>query len=195
MKIVACYIRVSTVEDDQAKQRREINHWLKRNRFSPKTARWYIDKPTKKKLHQPKLERLQADILDGKVRAVVVWRLDRLSEKVRDGLNVLIDWCDKSLRVVSVSQKIDFKARDCKMIASVLRGVAEVDQELRRARTKLGLASARARGRVGGRPKIAADEPMVLKVKKLQKGGKLTIAEICKKLKISRSTYYRYVAL
>ncbi len=196
MKIVACYIRVSTVEDDQAKQRREINHWLKRNRFSPKTVRWYIDKPTKKKLHQPKLERLQADILDGKVRAVVVWRLDRLSEKkTRDGLNVLIDWCDKSLRVVSVSQQIDVKSTDCRMIASVLRGVAEVNQELRRERTNVGLASARARGRVGGRPKLAADEPMVLKAKKLHKDGKLTIAEICKKLKISRSTYYRYVAL
>jgi len=36
---------------------------------------------------------------------------------------------------------------------------------------------------------------MVLKVKKLQKDGKLTIAEICKKLKISRSTYYRYVRM
>ncbi len=195
MKIVACYIRVSTVEDDQAKQRREINHWLKLNRFSPKTVRWYIDKPTKKKLHQPKLERLQADILDGKVRAVVVWRLDRLSEKVRDGLNVLIDWCDKSLRVVSVSQKIDFQARDSKMIASILRGVAEVDQELRRERTKAGLASARARGRAGGRPKVAADEAKVLMAKKLQKGNTLSINDICKRLKISRTTYYRYVAL
>ncbi len=44
MKIVACYIRVSMVENDQAKQRREINHWLKSNRFSPKAVRWYIDK-------------------------------------------------------------------------------------------------------------------------------------------------------
>ncbi len=128
-------------------------------------------------------------------RAVVVWRLDRLSGKARDGLNVLIDWCDKSLRVVSVSQKIDFKARDCKMIASVLRGVAELDREIRRERTKVGLASARARGHVGGRPTIAADEPVVLKTKKLQKDAKLSIAEICKKLKISRSTYYRYVRI
>ncbi len=194
MRIVACYIRVSTVDENQAKQRREISRWLKSHRISPRTVRWYIDKSTGDG-RRPKFDALQADILDGNVRTVVVWRLDRLSDKARAGLNVLIDWCDKFLRVVSVSQKIDFKARDCKMIASVLRGVAEVDQELRRARTKLGLASARARGRVGGRPKIAADETMVLKVKKLQKGGKLTIAEICKKLKISRSTYYRYVAL
>jgi DNA invertase Pin-like site-specific DNA recombinase len=195
MKFVACYIRVSAVEKNQAEQRREINRWLKSNRISPKSVRWYIDKPPARR-RRPKYEALQADILDGKVRAVVVWRLDRLSEKkTRDGLNVLIDWCDKSLRVVSVSQQIDVKSTDCRMIASVLRGVAEVGQELRRERTKVGLASARARGRAGGRPKIAADEPMVLKAKKLQKDGKLSIAEICKKLKISRSTYYRYVEM
>ncbi len=53
MKIVACYIRVSAVENDRAKQRREINHWLKINRFSPKTNRWYIDKPASRTRAKP----------------------------------------------------------------------------------------------------------------------------------------------
>ncbi len=194
MKFVACYIRVSTVEKNQAEQRREINRWLTSNRISPKSVRWYIDKPTAK-LRRPKYETLQTDILDGKVRAVVVWRLDRLSEKARDGLNVLIDWCDKSLRVVSVSQKIDFKASDCKMIASVLHGVVDMSKQTRRERTKVGLASARARGRAGGRPKTAADDARVLMAKKLTKNHKLTVDDICTRLKISRSTYYRYVAM
>ena len=48
MKIVAGYIRVSAVENDQAKQRREMNRWLKSNRFSPNNVRWYVDKPTNK---------------------------------------------------------------------------------------------------------------------------------------------------
>ncbi len=195
MKIVACYIRVSTVENDQAKQRREINQWLKSNRLSPKAARWYIDKPTKKELHQPELERLQADILDGQVRAVVVWHLDRLFLATRKGLGVLVDWCDKSLRIVSVSQQIDIKSKDCGMIASVLRGVAEMDEATRGERTKVGLAAARARGRVGGRPPIAPDEANVLMAKKLEKNMSLSVDDVCKKLKISRSTYYRYVGM
>ncbi len=195
MKIVACYIRVSTVENDQAKQRREINQWLKSNRLSPKAARWYIDKPTKKKLHQPELERLQADILDGQVRAVVVWHLDRLFLATRKGLGVLVDWCDKSLRIVSLSQQIDIKSKDCGMIASVLRGVAEMDEATRGERTKVGLAAARARGRVGGRPPIAPDEANVLMAKKLEKNMSLSVDDVCKKLKISRSTYYRYVGM
>ena len=79
MKIVACYIRVSTVEENQAEQRREINRWLKGNRINPKAVRWYIDKSAGDNVRRSKFERLQADIRDGKVRAVVVWRLDRLS--------------------------------------------------------------------------------------------------------------------
>jgi len=81
------------------------------------------------------------------------------------------------------------------MIASVLRGVAEMDEQTRRERTKAGLASARARGRAGGRPKVAADDAKVLMAKELQKDNALRINDICKRLKISRSTYYRYVAL
>jgi DNA invertase Pin-like site-specific DNA recombinase len=195
MKIVACYIRVSTVEQTQAQQRREINRWLKSNRINPKTVRWYIDKSTDDGLRRPKFDKLQADILDGKVRAVVVWHLDRPSGTTRHGLNVLIDWCHKSLRVVSVSQQIDVKSGDCRMIASVLRGVAEMDEQTRRERTKAGVASARARGHAGGRPKLGADEARVLRTKELQKDHTLSIDDICKRLKISRSTYYRYVAL
>ena len=195
MKIVACYIRVSTVEKTQAKQRREINRWLKSNRVNPKTVRWYIDKSTDDVLRRPKFDKLQADILDGKVRAVVVWQLDRLSGTTRHGLNVLIDWCHKSLRVVSVGQQIDVRSRDCRMIASVLRGVAEMDEQTRRERTKAGLAFARARGRAGGRPKVAADDAKVLMAKELRKDITLSIDEICKRLEISRSTYYRYVAI
>jgi DNA invertase Pin-like site-specific DNA recombinase len=195
MKIVACYIRVSTVEESQAKQRREITRWLKSNRINQKTVRWYIDKSTDEVLRRPRFEKLQADILDGKVRAVVVWRLDRLSDKTWDGLNLLIDWCDKSLRVVSVAQQIDVKSRDYGMIVPVLRGVAEIDEQTRRERTKAGLAFARARGRAGGRPRIAADEARVLMAKRLRKDITLSIDDICERLKVSRSTYYRYVAL
>ena len=110
-------------------------------------------------------------------------------------MNVLIDWCHKSLRVVSVSQQIDVKSGDCEMIASVLGAVAEMDERTRRERTKAGLAYARARGRAGGRPKVAADDAKVLMAKELRKDNTISIDEICRRLKISRSTYYRYVAI
>ena len=75
----------------------------------------YVDKPTKKDLRQPKLEKLKVDTLEGKVRTVVVWHFDRLALAAREGLRVLVDWCEESLRIVSVSQQIDIKSADCNL--------------------------------------------------------------------------------
>ena len=193
MKFVACYIRVSTGGTSQAMQRRKINRWLKSSRFTAKAVRWYIDKPATLS-RRPKFDELQADILDGRVRAVVVSHFERLPTTPREGLNVLVDWCDQSLRVISVSQQIDVKSKDSTMIGTVLRSVAEMDKRTKRERTKAGLTSARARGRAGGRPKLALDDPKLVMAKKLQKDYTLSIDDICRKVKISRSTYYRYVA-
>ena len=52
-----------------------------------------------------------------------------LSRCMRDGINVLADWCDRGLRVVSVTQQIDFSGAMGKMLAAVLLGVAEMALE------------------------------------------------------------------
>ena len=114
MKTVACYVRVSTVGQNEAGQRREIKQWL--DGHGIESVRWYVDKATGDNLNRPDFERLQRDVFAGKVGTVVVWRLDRLSRTVRDGLAVLCDWCDRSLRVVSVSQAIDFNGTVGKII-------------------------------------------------------------------------------
>jgi len=55
--------------------------------------------------------------------------------------------------------------------------------------------SARARGRNGGRPKIDVSDAKVVMAKKLHADKSLEIDDICKTLRISRSTFYRYVRL
>jgi DNA invertase Pin-like site-specific DNA recombinase len=62
-------------------------------------------------------------------------------------------------------------------------------------RTKAGLAAARARGCNGGRPKVSSDEARVVLAKKLHADKSLEIDDICSTLRISRSTFYRYVRL
>ena len=195
MKIVACYIRVSPGGKNQATQTREINQWLKSNRIHSKTVRWYIDKSTRASTNRRAFETLQSDISNREVGTVVIWRLDRLSPTMRDGLSILRDWSNGPLRIVSVTQHIDFKGGAGKAIASVVNGLAEMAYETKREQSTAGLAVARARGKEAGRPKVAADDAKVLKAKELEKDGMLSVGGICKKLKISRSTYYRYVYL
>ncbi|MHB8865179.1 MAG: helix-turn-helix domain-containing protein [Pirellulaceae bacterium] len=62
-------------------------------------------------------------------------------------------------------------------------------------RTKAGLGAARARGRHGGRPPVTAVEAKVVLAKKLNADKSLDINDICKTLRISRSTFYRYVRM
>ena len=194
-KIVACYIRVSPAGKHQAGQRREINQWLKSKRINPKTVRWYIDKSSSDSLSRRAFDKLQADISDRQVGTIVIWRLDRLSPTMRDGLSILSDWSKKPLRIVSVTQDIDFKGGAAKAITSVVNGLAEMAYETKREQSMAGVAAARASGRVVGRPRIGADEAKLLKLKKLRKDKTLSIDDICKRLKISRSTYYRYAEI
>jgi len=195
MKIVACYIRVSPGGKNQARQRREINQWLKSNRINPKTVHWYIDKSNSDSLRRRAFEKLQANISGREVGAVIVWSLDRIAPTMRDGLSILSEWSKLPLRIVSVSQHIDFKGGAKKPIAAVINGLAEMAYETRREQSMAGVVAARAKGRFGGRPAITADDPRVQKVKKSHKDGELSVDEICKRLKISRSTYNRYLDL
>ncbi|ADB15137.1 Resolvase domain protein [Pirellula staleyi DSM 6068] len=192
MKATAIYIRVSTIGQNEAGQRREVRKWLIGNGVPPDSVRWYVDKETGDTLDRPAFTELQQAIFGGEVGAVVVWRLDRLSRKLRDGINVLCDWCEKGLRVVSVTQQIDFSGTVGKMLAAVLLGVAEMEQETRRERQKAGIEAAKEaglyRGRKSGTTKSTPD-----RAKKLLGRG-LNHTEIATALGVSRRTVIRYLA-
>lgn len=184
----AVYIRVSTVGQNETGQRREIQRWLKGNGITD--VEWYTDKQTGDNLERPGFERLQADIFAGRIGAVVVWRLDRLSRKLRDGLDVLCWWTDKGIRVVSVTQQIDLTGTVGKMMAAVLLGVAEMEQETRRERQAAGIAAAKEKGIYLGR-KPGATKVSPAKVAELRGRG-WSDTEIAQNLGVSRQTVWRY---
>ena len=107
------------------------------------------------------------------------------------GLNTLCDWCDKSLRVVSVTQQIDFNGTVGKMIASVLFGVAEMEQESRRERQAVGIAVAKKQGKYKGR-KRGSTKARPERARELAEQG-LNRSEIAKALGVSRLTVIRYL--
>ena len=96
--MIAAYIRVSTVGQNERGQRAEIRKWLEGNGLAD--VRYYVDKESGDTLDRPAFRRLQADVFKGTIKTVVVWKLDRLSRSIIDGLNVLADWCNRGVRVV-----------------------------------------------------------------------------------------------
>ena len=190
---IACYVRVSTAGQNQAGQVAAIKRWLKGNGIGSASVSWFLDKQTGDNLQRPEFEKLQAAIFSGEVETVVVYKLDRLSRKLQDGLNVLCDWCEKGLRVVSVTQQIDFNGTVGKMIASVLFAVSEMGQETRRERQAAGITEAKKRGVYKGRKKgsLSTDTSKVMELH--SKGLKAT--EIATALGINRRTVYRHLKL
>ena len=71
-KTVACYVRVSTVGQNEAGQRAEIERWLTGNGIDPRSVRWFVDKgKSGDNLKRPDFERLQAAVFVGEVGTIV----------------------------------------------------------------------------------------------------------------------------
>jgi DNA invertase Pin-like site-specific DNA recombinase len=146
---VAVYVRVSTVEQKIDGQVDELKRWLEGNGISDEE--WFIDHASGATTDRPAFERLQKAVFTGEVRTVIVWRLDRLSRSLRDGVNVLADWCDRDVRVVATSQQIDLSGTVGRMVAALLLGVAEIEREAILERQAAGIAVAMRNGVYAGR--------------------------------------------
>ena len=187
----AAYLRVSTTGQNEAGQRREIAKWLEGNGVSE--VQWFVDKETGDHMERDELARLQQHIFRGEVTCVIVWKLDRLSRNMCDGINTLTEWLSKGVRFVSVTQSLDFQGSVGKIIAALLFGIAEMEQETRRERQAAGIAAAREQGVYRGR-KRGSYKARPRRALQLRRNG-LTVPEIANALSVSRATVHRYLKL
>jgi DNA invertase Pin-like site-specific DNA recombinase len=181
------------VEQNAASQRAEITKWLAGNGIDPTTVLWFEDKDSGDHLDRPAFERMQKRVFDGQVKTIVCYKLDRISRSLRDGIDVLCSWLEKSIRVVATSQQLDFSGTVGKLIASVLFAVAELEQSTRRERQAAGIAVAREKGLFTGRKKGATKKGVdTSRAATLRQQG-LTQEEIAQALGVSVSSVRRYL--
>jgi len=122
---------------------------------------------------------------------LVVWRLDRLGRSLKHLIEVVATLAERGVGFKSLTEQIDTTTPGGKLIFHVFGALAEFERDLIRERTQAGLAAARARGRLGGRPRKLADAKQLELARTLYAGGKTDIATICQTLGISRATLYR----
>jgi DNA invertase Pin-like site-specific DNA recombinase len=123
---------------------------------------------------------------------VVVWRLDRLGRSLAHLIDTIRDLQERGVGLRSLQDQIDTTTSGGKLIFHVFGALAEFERDLIRERTHAGLAAARARGRLFGRPKVLSPQE-VKQLRTLAKDDRNTVREICQTLRISRATYYRYL--
>jgi DNA invertase Pin-like site-specific DNA recombinase len=126
---------------------------------------------------------------------LVVWRLDRLGRSLKHLIETISQLQAQGIGFRSIQESIDTTTSGGKLIFHVFGALAEFERDLIRERTNAGLTAARARGRKGGRPRVAAlnDEKQVAMAQVLYNDKRNTITDICATLRVSRATLYRYI--
>ncbi len=126
---------------------------------------------------------------------LVVWRLDRLGRSLKHLIETITNLNNRKIGFKSIQENIDTTTSGGKLIFHIFGALAEFERDIIRERTNAGLQAARARGRLGGRPKAKTlDTPKkVALAQSLYENSNNTIDEICKTLNVSRATLYRYI--
>src|SRR5438105_15771828 len=117
---------------------------------------------------------------------LIVWRLDRLGRSLKHLIDTITQLNNRKIGFKSITENIDTTTSGGKLIFHRFGALAEFERDIIRERTKAGLQAARARGRVGGRPKAKAlnTSKKVALAQSLYDDKNNTIEEICKTLNI-----------
>lgn len=191
-KPVAIYLRVSTSDQSHDSQRHEVDRWLVAQGIDPARCEWYVDTESGRTLDRPEFARMGADVERGRRKTIVVYRLDRISRDLLDGMGVLARWCRAGVRVASVTEHLDLSGTAGRIVAAVLLGMAEIEWSARRERQAAGIAAAKARGVFLGRAR-GTTKATPARAAELRARG-LSPLEIATALGVSERTVYRYLA-
>jgi len=188
---IAAYIRVSTYDQRTGSQREEISRCLKNHGIDPESIRWFEDKETGQTLNRPGFFHMRKAIFAGEIKTVIVWKLDRLSRKMLDGIATLRFWLNMGVRIISVTQEIDLSGITGQMVAVVLFGVAEMEMQNNKERQAAGIALAKKRGVYRGRKKgtTKLDPEEVHNLRKT-----LSVGQIAKLKDVTPRTVYSALA-
>lgn len=154
----------------------------------------YEDMASGKKDNRPQLAACLKALRHGDT--LVVWKLDRLGRDLRHLVNIVHDLTERGIGLKVLTGQgaaIDTTTASGKLVFGIFAALAEFERELISERTLAGLASARARGRKGGRPYKMTPAKVRLAMASMGK-PETKIGDLCTELGITRQTLYRHVS-
>lgn len=153
-------------------------------------AKIFTDQMSGAKAERPGLQAAFAFVRSGDT--LIVWRLDRLGRSLKDLVQKVEDLQQRQVGFRSLHESIDTTSSVGKFQFHVFSALAEFERDLIRDRSMAGLRAARARGRLGGRPRRMTPEQVKM-ASHLMQDPAIDVKEIVQTLGVSRSTLYRYV--
>lgn len=173
------YARVSTEQQNLDRQIDALK------RYGVDTI--YNEKMTGTKRNRPELSKMLDRMTEGDT--VVVESLSRLGRSTKDLIELVELFQSKGVHLVSLKESIDTNTSTGKLLFTLMSAIAQFERDVIADRTREGLRSARARGRMGGRPKTNPDS--IRKAIKLYNTNQYSIKEIEELTGVKKSTLYR----
>ena len=154
----------------------------------------FVDKASGAQADRPGLTQCLETLQAGDL--LLVWRLDRLGRSMVHLVTLVEELQERGIGFRSICDgAIDTTTASGELVFNIFSALAQFERRLIQERTRAGLAAARARGRLGGRPSLDPHDPRVAMAKALYQDREHEVGAICQTLHISRSTLYRYLAL
>ena len=156
----------------------------------------FVDHVSGAKEKRPALDRLLKEMRQGKIQGIVIVRLDRLGRSLKHLVNLLADFGERNVALVSLAEGLDLSTSTGRLMFGILGSLAEFERDLIRERVKAGLDYARAKGVRIGRKPISVDQSDIHRLKQqglsMRKIGKtlgISAAYVCRVLKTNHGPH------
>lgn len=151
--------------------------------------RVFIDRQSGKDTSRPELKRMMDFVREGDV--VIVESISRFARNTRDLLELVEQLTDKKVEFISKKESLDTSTPSGRFVLTIFGAVAQLEREYLLQRQKEGIAIAKQEGKYKGRKPI--DRPDLNLVVASWQKGEITAVEAMRRLKISKTTFYRIV--
>lgn len=178
------YIRVSTIEQNEARQEVLMEQLG--------VDRVYMDKMSGKNKDRPQLQEMMQYVREGDI--VIVESISRFARNTKDLLSLIEELERKKVTFVSQKENIDTNTPAGRFMLTVFAALAQLERETTLQRQKEGIAIAKSNGIYKGRKRMDIDMEVFTELYIQWKAGKTQPKYICQKLGISYSTFKRRVA-
>lgn len=189
------YLRVSTGKQNPENQKDEIRRFAEEKKIRIDT--WVTETVSGKKHHSKrKLGRLLKRMKPGDT--LIVSEISRLSRSLTEIMTIMGACLEKKVNIYTTKERYTFdNTINSKVLCFAFGLVAEIERNLISMRTKEALALKKAEGVQLGRRKGSAVKVQMLQDKKpyidTMIGSGLSITEVCRRLGVSRNTYYKWI--
>lgn len=177
------YIRVSTEEQETARQEAIMKNYG--------VEKIYSEKLSGKNTDRPEFQKMIDFLREGDT--LYVESISRLSRSIRDLLKTVDILAEKGVILISDKEKIDTNTPNGRFMLSIFGALSELEREQTLQRQREGIEQAKKRGVYKGRVPIKIDEKRFKEVCKRWTDGEITAVEAMRKLNLSSNTFYRRV--